>query len=171
MNGFQNTAAEPVLARPSINYLFYPVEGHVVILLADPLIERTSFGSGGHRAETNKPSSNHSIRRAGSRMSKRPKLNLGIAVAFLTISITTLILLRSMEGSIVVQNGQQYIYSVDLNVYMILLLTAFIGVAIILQCGRIPPAMEASGRRGRWQRNVTRWFVRNGRIAGHADGR
>jgi hypothetical protein len=65
-------------------------------------------------------------------MTKRQRLNLGIGVAFLAVSIILLVLLRSREGGVVVQDGQQYIYSVDPNVYMVLLLIAFIGVTIIL---------------------------------------
>jgi hypothetical protein len=88
-------------------------------------------------------------------MTNRHKLNLGMGMAFLAFGIIVLVSLRLLEG-IVVQNGQQYIYSVDPNVYLILLLIAFVGLTIVLLTvveSRQQRGSEAEGKDGEVLRN------------------
>ena len=55
--------------------------------------------------ETNKPSIVNN-RAVSARLTKRQKLNLGMGLAFLAIGIIVFVILRMMEGNIILKNGR-----------------------------------------------------------------
>ena len=65
-------------------------------------------------------------------MTKLQNQNLSIGLGILAVDVILFIILGSMEGNIVIRNGQEYVYSVDAKVYLIMLLIAVIGVTIVL---------------------------------------
>ena len=55
-----------------------------------------------------------------------------MGIALLAVSVIIMLILKSMEGSIVTRDGQEYAYSVDPIVYQIMLVIALIGVMVVL---------------------------------------
>ncbi len=68
---------------------------------------------------------------ARTRMNRRHKINLGIGVALLAAGIIIFAILKIMEGNVVVKDGQELVYTVDPNVYVVMLVIALLGVLII----------------------------------------
>ena len=66
------------------------------------------------------------------RMTKRQKQNLGMGLVFLVVGVVVFAVLKMMEGTVVVKNNQEYVYTVDPNVYLIMFIISLIGLLIIM---------------------------------------
>jgi hypothetical protein len=65
------------------------------------------------------------------RMTKRQKMNLVLGLSFLVAGIAVFAILRMMEGSIVLKDGQELVYTVDPYVYGVMAIITIVGVLII----------------------------------------
>lgn len=65
-------------------------------------------------------------------MTKRQKQNLGMGLVFLVVGVVVFAVLKMMEGTVVVKNNQEYVYTVDPNVYLIMFIISLIGLLIIM---------------------------------------
>jgi hypothetical protein len=65
-------------------------------------------------------------------MTKRQNMNLVLGIALLAVGIVVSVVLKTMEGSIVIKDGQESAYSVDPLVYVIMSGIALIGAMIVV---------------------------------------
>jgi hypothetical protein len=66
------------------------------------------------------------------RMTRRQMVYLGLGIAFLLVGVIVASVLWTMEGNVINKDGQELIYTVDPNVYVVMLIISLIGVLIIL---------------------------------------
>jgi hypothetical protein len=65
-------------------------------------------------------------------MTKRQWQYLGIGLAFIAVGIGVFAVLKFLEGNVVIKNGEEYVYTVDPNVFLIMVVIALIGVLIVM---------------------------------------